>query len=248
MALLEPPRQRAAEGPPAVTLDRVSKSFGARTVLKELSLTLQKGAFTSIVGRSGSGKSTLLRLLVGLEAPSAGIIQADFAASRIVFQEPRLLPWAKVLENVKVGLGPAADKPQARRAAELALREVGLAGRETAWPAELSGGQRQRVALARALVSKPGFLALDEPFGALDALTRIEMQELVEAVWRQQGFTAALVTHDVAEAVALGDRVILIDEGRIALDLAIESPRPRRHGDPAMAAYERMILDTLFGR
>lgn len=248
MALMDPPISSAAPDA-AVALSGVSKAFGAApAVLTDVSLTLRRGAFTAIVGRSGSGKSTLLRLLVGLEPPTAGTVQADFAGARIVFQEPRLLPWAKVLENVRVGLGPAADKPEARRAAELALREVGLAGREGAWPAELSGGQRQRVALARALVSKPSLLALDEPFGALDALTRIEMQELVEAVWRQQGFTAALVTHDVAEAVRLGDRVLLIDQGGVALDLAIDLPRPRRPGDAALAQLERQILDRLFGR
>ena len=133
-----------------------------------------------------------------------------------MFQEPRLLPWARVLSNVEVGLGRERNSPDAQARAESALVEVGLAEKRTQWPAVLSGGQKQRVALARALVSQPRVLAFDEPLGALDALTRISMQRLLERVWHDQGFTAILVTHDVAEAVALADRVLVIEDGRIA--------------------------------
>jgi sulfonate transport system ATP-binding protein len=185
---------------------------------------------------------------MGLETPTEGTLEVaarEGRGARIVFQEPRLLPWASVVENVEIGLGEIKDKDAARNQALLALEQVGLADRATDWPAALSGGQRQRVALARALVSGPALLALDEPLGALDALTRIEMQGLLETVWGQEGFTAVLVTHDVSEAVALGDRVILIEEGRISLDLAIDLPRPRRRGDAAFAALEGKILDRL---
>ncbi len=230
----------------ALSVSNVSKSFGPRQVLHDINFAAPAGSFVSIVGRSGCGKSTLLRLLVGLDKVSAGTISGGGASeARLVFQEPRLLPWAKVAANVAVGLG-RAPRPEDGAAIADVLNLVGLGDRGEAWPATLSGGQRQRVALARALVSSPHFMALDEPFGALDALTRIDMQALLEQVWRRQGFTAALVTHDVSEAVLLGDRVLLIDEGRIALDIAVDLPRPRRHGDPAIAALEARILDALF--
>jgi sulfonate transport system ATP-binding protein len=162
-----------------------------------------------------------------------------------MFQEPRLLPWARVLSNVEVGLGPARSEADARARAEAALAEVGLTDKTSQWPAVLSGGQKQRVALARALVSHPQVLALDEPLGALDALTRITMQQLLERVWRDQGFTAILVTHDVAEAIALADRVIVLEEGRISLDLIVNLPRPRQRGSAEIAALEGEILKHL---
>jgi sulfonate transport system ATP-binding protein len=167
------------------------------------------------------------------------------AQARLVFQEPRLLPWASVGANVAVGLGRAPTKADEAVVQET-LSLVGLGDRGGVWPSTLSGGQRQRVALARALVSHPGFLALDEPFGALDALTRLDMQGLLERVWQGQGFTAVLVTHDVAEAVALGDRVVLIDAGRIALDVPVPVERPRKPGDPRLAAIEAQVLERLF--
>jgi len=229
----------------AVEVTGLSKAFGARNVLHDINLAIPKGGFVSIVGRSGCGKSTLLRLLVGLDAPSSGRVDAGGAQARLVFQEPRLLPWASVGANVAVGLGRAPTASDAAVVQET-LSLVGLADRAKAWPSTLSGGQRQRVALARALVSHPGFLALDEPFGALDALTRLDMQSLLETVWRRQGFTAVLVTHDVAEAVALGDRVVLIDDGRIALDVPVAVERPRMHGDPRLAGIEAQVLQRLF--
>ena len=139
-----------------------------------------------------------------------------------MFQEPRLLPWASVISNVEVGLGAERKQTSARRRALEALEAVGLADRANEWPSVLSGGQKQRVALARALVSRPKLLAFDEPLGALDALTRIEMQALLETVWRREGFTAILVTHDVSEAVALADRIVLLQEGAIALDVDVD--------------------------
>jgi sulfonate transport system ATP-binding protein len=175
-----------------------------------------------------------------------------------MFQEPRLLPWARVRRNVEVGLATPNGAPAwrhrsrdalAREAqAHEALARVDLAGRADDWPAVLSGGQKQRVALARALVSRPRLLALDEPLGALDALTRIGMQELIEAVWRMQRFTAVLVTHDVAEAVILADRVLVLEDGRITADVAVELPRPRRVGDADAARIEGRILGYLLNR
>jgi sulfonate transport system ATP-binding protein len=235
-------------GGSAIRVEALTKAFGDKMVLKEMSFTINAGDFVSIVGKSGCGKSTLLRLLIGLETKTTGAIVSDAAqAARLVFQEPRLLPWSNVIANVAVGLGSQVKPAEAAAKALQALKEVGLGDRGGDWPSQLSGGQRQRVALARALVTHPKLLALDEPLGALDALTRIEMQALLESVWRAQGFTALLVTHDVQEAIVLGDRVLLIEDGDIALDVKVDLPRPRRRGDPAFAALEGKILDRLFG-
>ena len=238
----------------ALSAENLSKSFGANRVIHAIDLHVPAGQFVAIVGRSGCGKSTLLRLVVGLEDASEGRLwlgddpaRPSREPRRIMFQEPRLLPWTRVIDNVAVGLGRDVPKDLREARAREALERVGLAGKARDWPATLSGGQRQRVALARALVSRPRFLALDEPLGALDALTRIDMQALIEGVWRAEGFTALLVTHDVAEAVALADRILVVDEGRIALDLPVDAPRPRRRGDAALAALEGRILDHLFG-
>ena len=238
----------------SLTIRRLEKAYGKNQVLRGLNLHIPEGQFVAIVGKSGCGKSTLLRLLVGLEKPTSGefwygtdpATKHDEGALRVMFQEPRLLPWARVLSNVEVGLGRRRSDPTARERAFATLTEVGLAERRDDWPSVLSGGQKQRVALARALVSGPRVLALDEPLGALDALTRISMQKLLEAVWRDQGFTALLVTHDVAEAVSLADRVLLIEDGAIKLDLPVPIPRPRRRGSPEIAALEGRILEELF--
>jgi sulfonate transport system ATP-binding protein len=238
----------------AVGLRGVTKAFGAQTVLHGLDLDIPAGQFVAIVGRSGCGKSTLLRLLAGLDRPTGGTITIDGASSgwkdsvRLMFQEPRLLPWQSVAANVAVGLSHAPRGADRQRLAIEALGQVGLSERAREWPAVLSGGQKQRVALARALVSHPRILAFDEPLGALDALTRIEMQALIEQVWEDKGFTAIVVTHDVTEAVALADRILLLDAGRVAMDVTVDLPRPRRRGDPAAAAIEGRILDRLLGR
>ena len=237
----------------AIDVRGLRKSFGGNRVLNGIDLHVAAGEFVAIVGRSGCGKSTLLRLLLGLEQPSAGAFAFhdggnrvdDPRAARVMFQEPRLLPWASVIANVEVGLGRDRKSPGAHARALETLHAVELDGKRDAWPASLSGGQRQRVALARALVSHPRILALDEPLGALDALTRISMQRLLERVWREQKFTALLVTHDVAEAVTLADRVIVIDNGAIARDIRIDLPRPRQRGSAEVAALEGQILDEL---
>jgi sulfonate transport system ATP-binding protein len=227
------------------------KAFDGEPVIRGLDLDIPAGQSVAIVGKSGCGKSTLLRLIMGLETPTAGAIRRTGpdaeTSARFIFQEPRLLPWATVLDNVAIGLGRTGSRAERREAARKALAEVALDGRGDAWPSVLSGGQKQRVALARALVSRPRLLALDEPLGALDALTRIAMQGLVERVWQQQRFTALLVTHDVSEAITLADRILLIEDGRIALDIDVPLPRPRRRGSPAFAALEQQVLDRLFG-
>jgi sulfonate transport system ATP-binding protein len=218
----------------------VSKSYAGREVLKTLDVEVAAGEFVAIVGRSGCGKSTLLRLIAGLEQASGGSIgfgaHGEKPEIRIMFQDSRLLPWKRVLDNVGLGL------PRASLASAKALAQVGLEERANEWPAVLSGGQRQRVALARALVHDPELLLLDEPLGALDALTRIEMQQLIESLWKERGFTAVLVTHDVQEAIALADRVLLIEDGEITLDERISLPRPRARGNLAFAQLEERIL------
>ncbi|MVO99706.1 ATP-binding cassette domain-containing protein [Paenibacillus lutrae] len=234
----------------SIDLKDVSKQFGDQVVLKRISLTINPGSFVAIVGRSGCGKSTLLRLLSGLDSVSSGSlklqgqeIQGIHGNTRFMFQDARLLPWNSVLDNVKLGLSGVRSSDVQLRAYE-ALKLVGLEERAGEWPSVLSGGQRQRVALARALVGNPHLLLFDEPLGALDALTRIDMQRLIEDLWEQSRFTAVMVTHDVSEAVALADRVILIEEGQIALDLNITLARPR-HRDAGFAHFEQVILDRV---
>ncbi|HEY2022394.1 ATP-binding cassette domain-containing protein [Paraburkholderia sp.] len=238
-------RAADAAGDYAVQLRGVGKCYGEREVLSGFDLSIERGSFVAIVGRSGCGKSTLLRLVAGLEAASAGVLEkraGDGAPldTRIMFQDARLLPWKSVLHNVMLGLGRGA-----RDDARAVLAEVGLLQRADDWPAQLSGGQRQRVALARALVHRPHLLLLDEPLGALDALTRIEMHTLIERLWREHRFTALLVTHDVHEAVALGDRILLVEEGRIALDQPVALARPRARASAGFAALEEHVLQRV---
>ena len=239
----------------SVEIKDVSIALGGRTVLEHFDVEVSAGEFVAIVGRSGCGKSTLLRSVVGLETPQAGTITlgkipASISSNskgkpdvRVMFQDSRLLPWKRILPNVMLGLEPSLV-PLAQKV----LAQVGLAERADDWPSNLSGGQRQRVALARALVHDPNLLLLDEPLGSLDALTRIEMQQLIEEMWRSRGFTAMLVTHDVAEAVSLADRVILIEAGRVALNEVVHLPRPRTRGSARFAALEERILERVLGR
>lgn len=228
-----------------VSLAGIRRSFGDTHVLSGIDLHIPAGQFLAVVGRSGGGKSTLLRLIAGLDSPTVGRVAIGehqvrglHPSVRLLFQESRLVPWQRVYENVGIARGA-----NWREAARKVLSDVGLEGRGNDWPAVLSGGQRQRVALARALVSKPEILLLDEPFGALDALTRIEMHRLLDDIWRRLGFTTILITHDVAEAVALADRVIVLNRGRVALDIDIDLERPRQElADPRAAALQRRIL------
>lgn len=233
----------------SIRIRQIEKSFGSVPVLQDVDLSVRPGEFIAIVGRSGCGKSTLLRLIAGLDAPTQGQIDLDGqpvlglnVSTRIMFQDARLLPWRKVLDNVAIGL----SKP-GRQRSQWALEQVGLGSRSQSWITQLSGGQRQRVALARALVSQPRLLLLDEPLGALDALTRLEMQQLIQTLWQEQQFTAILVTHDVEEAVFLADRVIVLNHGKVDLDLPISLPRPRNPGSAAFANLKTQILDRILG-
>ncbi|MGN9907439.1 ABC transporter ATP-binding protein [Phytohabitans sp. LJ34] len=218
------------------------RGFGDRAVLNGLDLRIAGGEFVALLGRSGSGKSTLLRALAGLDRDVAGsgLVEVPEKSS-VVFQDARLLPWQRVLDNVILGLGG----PDAHERGRAALAEVGLSGRERSWPNELSGGEQQRVALARSLVSEPELLLADEPFGALDALTRIKMHGLLRELCARHRPTVLLVTHDVDEAITLADRIVLLDAGRIAVEQAIDLPAPRSHRQPRFLAYRESLLNAL---
>jgi sulfonate transport system ATP-binding protein len=225
--------------PAAVALE-VGKAFDGRTVLDALDVTVARGEFVALLGASGSGKTTLLRILAGLEAPSTGEVLVP-AVRTVVYQEPRLVASMRVWRNVVIGLPKAAAT---RSPAVDALREVGLEERADAWPGTLSGGEAQRVALARALVRQPRLLLLDEPFAALDALTRLRMQDLVADLCARHRPGVLLVTHDVEEAVLLADRVLVLREGRISVDLAVDLPRPRRiGGQPFDELRDRLLAE-----
>lgn len=225
-----------------IELKNVSKRYGDNEVLHNIDLSIDQGSFTAIVGRSGCGKSTLLRIIAKLEQITTGELnfssnEASNPKIRIMFQDDRLLPWKSIIKNIELGaVNPAVAKES--------LEKVGLIDKQHDWPDQLSGGQKQRIALARALASNPDILLFDEPLGALDALTRIEMQNLIEGLWQQQKFTSLLVTHDVTEAVRLADRVIVIDRGAIQLDERIDLPRPRERNDK-FTYYETKILNQI---
>jgi sulfonate transport system ATP-binding protein len=245
------PRRAAADAPAAsLKLRTIVKAFGDKKVLRGLDLDIAAGQFVAVIGRSGCGKSTLLRLIAGLDAPDAGAIDFDGGADvvpRVMFQEPRLLPWANVIANVEIGLGARRREAGARRRALDALAAVGLADRAADWPGTCRAA-RSSASPWRGRWSADRVLALDEPLGALDALTRIEMQSLLETAWRREGFTALLVTHDVAEAATLADRIVLLEDGAVALDLEVALPRPRLRGSPEFGRLEETILDRLLGR
>lgn len=216
-----------------IILDNLTKYYGDVCVLDNINLNINDGEFLAIVGRSGCGKSTLLKLIANLEKPTHGSIHllnqnnltpVQFSEVRVMFQDARLLPWRTVRQNVQLGLA----KNQFVKADRL-LEAVGLQQKAKLWPSQLSGGQKQRVAFARALAHQPRILLLDEPLGALDALTRLEMQALIEKLWLQHQFTTVLVTHDVSEAVQLADRIILLNAGSITHQFFVDLPRPRQH-------------------
>ena len=207
---------------PVVALRGFTRRFGRNTVIDGLDLEIAEGEFVALLGRSGSGKTTLLRTLAGLDGPSEGEVRVPKSRA-VVFQDARLLPWQRVWRNVMLGLGGR----DVRERAETALAEVGLDHRADAWPLTLSGGEAQRAALARALVREPKVLLLDEPFAALDALTRIQMHDLVLGLWRRHRPAVLLITHDIDEAIALADRVLVLDGGRIVAEERITHARPR---------------------
>ena len=222
------PNAGAGSGEVVARTRGLNRAFGDHVVLDDLDLDIQRGEFVAMIGRSGTGKSTLLRALAGLDRDVTGELEVNAPVS-VVFQEPRLVPWKKVWPNVALGLRTADPRTVARNA----LDEVGLAARADAWPLTLSGGEAQRAALARALVRDPGLLLLDEPFSALDALTRISMHGLVLSLWERHQPAVLLVTHDVDEALALADRVLVLSDGKIAhsAHIALERPRDRDHPD-----------------
>lgn len=221
----------------AVRVRGLRRVFGTRAVLDGLELDIARGEFVALLGASGSGKTTLLRILGALDGADGGEVLVPETRT-IVFQEPRLVPSKRVLANVTVAL------PRGRREDGLrALAEVGLERHADAWPATLSGGEAQRVALARALVREPELLLLDEPFAALDALTRLKMQDLVDELCRKHRPAVLLVTHDVEEAVRLADRVAVLRDGKLVTDERVTVARPRDPGDPAFAALRRLLDD-----
>jgi len=224
----------------AVSVRGLTRSFGGPNVLDHVTFDIAQGEFVALLGRSGSGKSTLLRTLAGLDAAPAATLAVP-SARAVVFQEPRLLPWKRVWKNVALGLRGA----EAKERAFAALAEVELSHRVAAWPLTLSGGEAQRAALARALVREPELLLLDEPFAALDALTRLRMQNLVAALWQAHRPAVLLVTHDVDEALLLADRVMVLQDGGIAVDVTVPLDRPRRHADAAFNRLRTSLLAAL---
>ncbi|WP_084445029.1 ABC transporter ATP-binding protein [Sphingomonas sp. TDK1] len=236
------PAEPAVEGvaDPVVRLRGFVRRFGQTEVLRGLDLDIAPGEFVALLGRSGSGKTTLLRTLAGLD-DARGQDVAVPTSRAVVFQDARLLPWKRVWRNVALGL----KGPQVRERAQAALVEVGLGHRLEAWPLTLSGGEAQRAALARALVREPSLLLLDEPFAALDALTRHRMHDLVLALWRSHKPAVMMVTHDVDEAIALADRIVVLDSGRILAEERIAAPRGERAG--LSAALRERLLSLLGG-
>lgn len=235
------PESRNGPGAPVIRCSAVGRSFSGRVVLDRLDLTVRRGEFIALLGASGSGKTTLLRLLSGLDRPDSGDISVPDNRT-VVFQEPRLMPSWRVWRNVVVGLGPESGS---RQVATAALREVGLEARADAWPATLSGGEAQRVALARALVRRPELLLLDEPFAALDALTRLRMQRQVLDLCRRYRPATLLVTHDVEEAILLADRILVLKQGAIQSDTQVALSHPREPAGEQFHLLRRNLLNEL---
>jgi len=240
VASLPVPGGPGGQGGPAARVRGLSRAFGSRVVLDGVDLDIAPGEFVAMLGVSGTGKSTLLRALAGLDREVTGELSVPGPVA-VAFQEPRLLPWRRVLANVTLGL----RVPDAGAVAGRALEEVGLTERADAWPLTLSGGEAQRAALARALVREPSLLLLDEPFSALDALTRIAMHRLVLRLWERHRPAVLLVTHDVDEALILADRVLVLASGRIVFSGPVEVPRPRDRDNPGLTALRRRLLTEL---
>jgi sulfonate transport system ATP-binding protein len=227
-------------GPLAVRASQLSRAFDGRGILHDIDLEIRQGEFVVLLGRSGSGKSTLLRILARLDPEFTGELRVPQRPS-VAFQDSRLLPWSRVIDNVTLGL---TDKVARGRAVEL-LAEVGLADRARAWPKTLSGGEAQRAALARALVRQPELLLMDEPFGALDALTRIKMHRLLRTLCDRYRPGVLLVTHDVDEAVLLADRILVLTDGHVSLDVAVDLPVSGRRHTPEFAELRTRLLTEL---
>ena len=225
---------------PVARVRGLRRSFGQRRVLDSLDFEIAPGEFVAMLGRSGSGKSTLLRALAGLDDEVAGELEVDGTVA-VAFQDARLLPWKHVLANVRLGL----RRPDAVTLAREALEEVGLGDHLDAWPLTLSGGEAQRVSLARALVREPALLLLDEPFGALDALTRMSMHNLVLGLWERHRPAVLFVTHDPDEALALADRVVVLSGGRIAHQARVHPERPRERENPELVELRFRLLEEL---
>jgi sulfonate transport system ATP-binding protein len=225
----------------AVHIRGLHKAFGPKTILAGVDLDVHRGEFVVLLGASGTGKTTLLRILAGLELADGGRVLVPKARTT-VYQEPRLVPSMRVLGNVTIG---QERSPEIRAAAEKALGEVGLTSHTRAWPATLSGGEAQRVALARALVREPELLLLDEPFAALDALTRLQMQDLVAELCAVHRPAVVLVTHDVDEAIRLADRILVLRDGALAVDLRLDTPAPRDRNDARFLETRRLLLAEL---
>jgi sulfonate transport system ATP-binding protein len=235
------PADRADARPrAAAVVSGLVRSYAGRRVLDGLDVEIGSGEFVALIGRSGSGKSTLLRALAGLDREVTGSLSVAGPVA-VAFQEPRLVPWRRVLANVCLGLRSG----DALTLGQEALAEVGLGDRGRAWPAELSGGEAQRASLARALVREPSLLLLDEPFSALDALTRIAMHALVLTLWERHRPGVLLVTHDVDEALVLADRVLVLADGRITHDCRVDEPRPRHRDQPELVSLRAQLLAEL---
>jgi len=235
---------------PFLGVSQVRKTFGEKEALSGIDFAIGSGEMVAIVGRSGCGKSTLLRLIAGLDKPTSGQIRVNGkllaginSVARLMFQDASLLPWRTVLQNVALA-APRHDVKIARQA----LAAVGLDDRGGDWPAILSGGQRQRVALARALASGAPLLLLDEPLGALDALTKLEMQGLIERVWQEKQISTLLITHDVEEAIALADRVLVIERGRFVLETGVPLSRPRDRFTMEFVQLKDQVLHRVLNR
>ena len=238
---------RGSDRTTLIEAEHVALSFAGggetRHVLRDISFTLRAGEFVSLIGRSGCGKSTLLRVVAGLLAPTGGAVRAS-ASQAIGFQDSRLVPWIRLWDNVTLGL--PGSKAERRSIARRALEQVQLADHMDSWPTSLSGGQAQRASLARALVRDPELLLLDEPFGALDALTRLDMQDLLARLRSSHGWSVLMVTHDVAEAVRLADRALVLADGEIRTELAIDRTHLDRHNRPENhAELEDWLRDAL---
>jgi len=233
----------------------LSKAFNGAPALDGIDFSVEAGEIVAILGTSGSGKSTLLRMVGGIDHPTGGQVRLDgrlvdgpSPSLGFVFQEPRLMPWLSVRDNVTFGLSDVA-RGERKALADAALRRVGLGDVAESWPRQLSGGMAQRVAIARALVTRPSVLLLDEPFSALDAFTRLSLQQHLLEIWEDDRPTMLFVTHDIDEALMLADRVIVLlgRPGRICRDQAINLPRPRRRGDPGLARWNGRLFDDLSG-